>query len=424
MNQPDRGWAVIRRFIMEDVWSPEFASIGGAKRLLIRCIQVVHLVVKGFREDALSIHAAAMTFSMLMSLVPVLAIAFAVLKGLGAAPETVERIRASIEGMPAGFRDFVEMLIGSMMRTTLTTLGWVGVVVLFVTVVQTLSGIEDSFNRIWGVERPRAWWRRIANYISMTVMVPVLVMAGFGINATLQSASVIERLGEAAPLYRNLLRLSPFLTVWAAFTLLIRFMPNTDVHLRPALASAGISALGWLSWQEIYIHSQVSLARYNAIYGTFASVPIFLLWLYVGCMIVLFGAELAFALQNHHTFALERAASRASTRSRTLLAWAAVQASADAFRTGARFEAAAFAERHRYPVRLLNDVLRVLCGASVLVACADEPGCYVLARDPSTLSLDDVHRIFSRQGADPAELGLGDLDNAWQESSDPQLNRR
>jgi membrane protein len=202
-DAPDAGGARLRRFLAEDVWNPELSSLSGLRHLMVRTVRVGHLVMKGFREDDLPVHSAALTFSTLMSLVPLLAIAFAVLKGLGAAPEALGLIRDATTGMPEGFRAFVETILDSVMRTTLTTLGWVGVVVLFVTVVQTLSGIETSFNRVWGVERPRSWWRRITNYISMTVVVPVLIMAAFAIHATLHNARILDALGQAAPLYRR-----------------------------------------------------------------------------------------------------------------------------------------------------------------------------------------------------------------------------
>jgi membrane protein len=190
-------------------------------------------------------------------------------------------------------------------------------------------------------------------------------------------------------------------------------MPNTEVRKRPAILSALVAAVGWILWQKIYINLQVSLARYNAIYGTFASVPIFLLWLYVGCMIILFGAELAFALQNHNTFALERAAGRASARCRTLLAIAALREAARVFAAGGRLDAAAFADAQRFPIRLLNDVLRTLALAGFTAEVADHPGCHLLARAPESIRLREVAALFGNLGAGPAELGLAELEARW-----------
>ena len=401
--------ARLRRFLAEDVWSPELSSFSGLRNLAIRLIRISQLVLKGFREDDLQVHAAALTFSTLMSLVPLLALSFAALKGFGAAPDALARIQAAMADMPEGFRSFVDTILESVMRTTLVTLGWVGLVVLFVTVVQTLSSLETSFNRVWGVHTPRSWWRRVTNYISMTVVVPVLILAAFGIHATLQHRGVIEALGQAAPLYRALLRASPLLSVWLAFLVLIVFMPNTEVRKRPAAVSALVAAGLWILWQKIYINLQVSLAKYNAIYGTFASVPIFLLWLYVGCMIILLGAELAFALQNHHTYALERAAGHASVRSRTLLALLALVEAARGFAAGRKLDAHALAERQGVPIRLVLDVLRVLAAAGYLAEAAEPADCYVLTRPPEQIPVPEVARLLAAQGAPPAQLGLASL---------------
>lgn len=410
MSEAASWWPRLRRFLAEDVWSPELSSLSGLRNLVVQLVRISQLVAKGFREDDLAVHAAALTYCTLMSLVPLLALAFAALKGFGAAPEALARIQAATADMPEGFRAFVDIILDSVMRTTLVTLGWVGLVVLFFTVVQTLAGIETSFNRVWGVTTPRSWWRRTTNYISMTVVVPVLIMAAFGIHATLQNQGVLRALGEARPLYQALLRLSPLLSVWLAFLVLIVFMPNTDVKKRPAAVSALVAALLWISWQKIYISLQVGVARYNAIYGTFASVPIFLLWLYVGCMIILLGAELAFALQNHNTYALERAAGHASVRSRSLLALVALSEAAREFVAGGRLDLHALAERQRVPIRLLLDVMRVLAGAGYVAEVADQPECYVLARSPERIATDEVARLFTTQGAPPAQLGLGALD--------------
>ena len=218
---------------------------------------------------------------------------------------------------------------------------------------------------------------------------------------------------NAAPAYRALLRLSPLLSVWVAFLVLIVFMPNTVVRKRPAAISALVAAILWILWQKIYISLQVGVARYNAIYGTFASVPIFLLWLYVGCMIILLGAELAFALQNHHTYALERAAGHASVRSRTLLALLALSEAARGFATGGRLDAHALAERQGVPIRLVLDVLRVLARAGYLTEIAEPADCYVLARPPDCIPAAEVARLLAAEGAPPAQLGLAALETRY-----------
>lgn len=139
--------------------------------------------------------------------------------------------------MPVQFRDFVQQMVDIVLRANFKTLGWVGVAVLFFTVVQVLGSIEASFNRVWGVAAPRTLWRKFTNYVSIVVVVPVLVMTAFAITATLKNQVVSVHLEQWAWIARTLLRLTPLATVWLAFFFLFVFMPNTRVSRGPRPAA-------------------------------------------------------------------------------------------------------------------------------------------------------------------------------------------
>ena len=201
--------------------------------------------------------------------------------------------------------------------------------------------------------------------------------------------------------------MTPLVGAWLAFGFLYTFMPNTRVRFVPAVVSSLAGALLWTLWQKTYISLQIGVARYNAIYGTFASVPIFLAWLYVGWVIVLLGAEVAFAVQNHATYHLEQRAESASFRARLLIAVAVAVRAVEAMREGSEaFEAAEFARRGKIPVRLVNEVVGVLSRAGWIVEVADQPGSYVLRRDPDSLDLRDIVELILDDGASPEQLGL------------------
>lgn len=414
-----------RKFLSHDAWTAELSSVSGWRRLGIRFVRVAQLVIKGFRDDDLPVHAAALTFSTLMALVPLLAIAFAVLKGLGADQEARTRLNDLVVGMPDQFTSFIHQILDIVDRTNFVAIGWVGVVVLFVTVVQVLSSVENSFNRVWGVTESRPWLRKFTNYISITVLVPVLIMAAFAISATLQSEAIKHGLSEASAIYRALVRVAPLASVWLAFFLLTTFMPNTHVHRRAAGASALISALLWVSWQKIYISLQVNVAKYNAIYGTFASVPIFLMWLSVCWMIILLGAEIAFALQNHGTFHMERAAAQASLRSRITMGLSILLHAAREFEAGgAGLDVAEYARRERVPVRLVNDLVSIFVRGKLLAERADAPGQFVLLRPPDRIAVPDVVHLVAGDGSAPEALGMARIEPAvesWMTRLDDNL---
>lgn len=397
-----------RQFIVHDVWVSELSSLTGIKALIKRLFRISELVVRGFRDDNLTVQASALTFASLVSLVPILAIALSLLKGLGAGEEFILRVQDNMESMPEEFQAFIEQMFDIVNRTNFWALGWVAVVVLFLTVVQVLSSIEGSFNQVWGIKSSRAFWRRFVNYISIIVVVPVLILIAFTMNASLSSETVIARLGEAAWIYRGLLQLTPFIMTTVAIFFLFIFVPNTSIRVRPALISAIITALLWLGWQSIYVSLQIGVARNNAIYGTFASVPIFLAWLYVSWVIILLGAELCFALQNHATYDLERSAGHANNRARIMLAFSICLQAGEAFLRGrSLFNAVEFAQLHRIPVRLINEIIRLLVRGDILVETAGpEPG-YLLRRPLSDVTLKQIVDLVNQDGVGPERYGFG-----------------
>lgn len=414
MSEPTQGrWARVREFLGHDAWTTELSSVSGLRSLIIRLLRVARLVVRGFKEDDLATHAAALTFSTLVSLVPLLTLGFAMLKGFGGGEEASARLAESMASMPVQFQEFVTSMVDIVLRANFKTLGWVGVAVLFVTAVQVLGSIEASFNRVWGVKESRPLWRKFTNYISVTVVVPVLIMTAFAVSASLKSQVIAAQISESGRLYTTLLALTPFATVWVALFLLFVFMPNTHVRRRSAAGSALLTAFFWLAWQRIYISMQVSLSRYDAVYGTFASIPIFLLWLYVSWMLILLGAEMAFAIQHHSTYHMERIAAQASMKARLTLAVAMVLDAARAL-TGARapIELGEYAQTHRVPVRLLNDIAGQLARGGLLAERADRPGCYLLLRDPGVIRVGDVIDLILREGAMPESLSPAQIEAA------------
>ncbi len=402
-------WDTIRQFLRHDVWVSELSSLTGIKALVTRSFRVGQLVVKGFRDDHLTVQASALTFTSLISLVPLLAIALSLLKGLGAGDEFIARLQANLDDMPVEFQSFIDQMLDIVNRTNFWALGWAALGVLFFAVIQLLGSIESTFNNIWGVRSSRAYWRRVVNYFSLVVLVPVLILVGFALNASLSSDAVISRLGEAAFAYKLMLQTLPFLSTTVAMFALFALVPNTAIRVRPAVISAVLTAAVWLVWQNVYVKLQVGVSSSTAIYGTFfASVPIFLAWLYVSWVIVLLGAEFCFALQNHATYDLERSAGNASQRAKVMLAFAITLQAGQSFQRGeALLNASEFAERHRIPVRLIHELIRLLVRGGLLVEVAGEEPCYVLRRPIEEISLKHIVDLVQLDGVGPDRYGFG-----------------
>lgn len=405
------------RFVSEGIWDVELSSLSRARRFGVNAIRVIHLVFKGFMENECPLHASALTYSSLMAIVPILALALALLRGLGAAERLEMKILEAVSAMPSQFQEFVNQILIYIRNTNFTTLGGVGLALLIWIVIDVLGRVEMSFNRVWGVAVPRTLLRKISDHLSILMVVPVLIVAATTLNATLTSpvidALVREWLGSAHILYSRLLSMMPLLVTWVAFIFLYKYMPNTRVNTLPAIISGVAGGSLWIGWQWIYITLQIGISSYNAIYATLASIPIFLFWLYVSWQIVLLGAEVGFALQNYSTYKMEQRAHRASARARIMLALSIMSHAAQSMMINVpHFRVSPYARMHRVPVRLINEVVEELVEANLLAEVAAGDGSYVLLKVPDSIRIKDVINVVLQSGASPQSLGLDHLNPA------------
>jgi membrane protein len=218
----------------------------------------------------------------------------------GDQPTPAEEKRLHGKDFASHLRDAVDQVFAYVDRTNFATLGAAGIFFLLVTVIAVISSIEKAMNAIWKAERGRALGRRVMDYLALMLLFPLVLNLGLGASAALQSAMIMKKLEHiisASWLAVLTTRVVPFLVLTGAFTLLYRFLPNTKVRLRPALVGGISGTIGLLLIQKVYLHLQIGVARYNAIYGSFATVPLFLIWIHLGWIVFLSGAEVAYAVQ-------------------------------------------------------------------------------------------------------------------------------
>ncbi|GIX47263.1 MAG: hypothetical protein KatS3mg131_1474 [Candidatus Tectimicrobiota bacterium] len=380
------------------------------RRLRRRLLQGGLVVWRGFFYDhQCLLRASALTYTTLLALVPMLAFAFAFLKGLGV-PDLLERLLR--ERLAPASEEAVRLILAYVSNVKAGTLGVMGLGALFFSTLLQFGTVEQAFNTIWGVPRGRPLLRKLTDYLSLMVVGPVVLLLATALTAALRSntlvALLLERrlIGDAMLAFFTLL---PYVAVWLAFTFFYLVIPNTRVRLGPALLGGLVGGTLWQLAQWAYLVFQIGLTRYHAIYGAFAQLPLLMIWIYLSWVVTLLGAEIAFACQHAPRAALERLAP--SIYAREWLASSLYFSLVRAFRAGeAPWSAAAFAHQLSLPLHLVHEVVATLVQAGLLVEVAAPPEHYVPARDPATLTPWQVLQALRHHGDPRLEALLAGRD--------------
>ncbi len=387
---------------------------------LIRVLRIILLTFRGFIENKCQLRASSLTFYSLLSIVPVMAMAFGVAKGFGF-QRTLEKEIGKVLSAHSEIAGQIMSFANSLLENTRGGLvAGIGFAFLVWTVLKVLSNIEQSFNEIWGVQEPRTWVRKVSDYLSLMFLLPVLfivssaatVIVAGQIQAVMGKVSLV---GYLAPVIQVLIRLLPLLVIWFMFTLLYIFMPNTHVRIRAALIAGIAAGTAYQVFQVLYVAFQIGVARYNAIYGSFAALPLFLIWLQASWMIVLSGAELSFATQNVDTYEFEPDANLASPVFRKLLALRIVNLLVKHFSIGEKpLDEDAIANELGIPVRLLRYLLHDLSEAGIITSVRlpqERIFAYQPAFDPDAMTIAAVLDSLENTGTDNLPvLGSPELD--------------
>jgi len=288
-------------FFTTTLWQVRRKECTAIRWLLIRLLRTVTLSIQGFFRNLGTLRASALTFFTLLSLVPVAAMAFGIAKGFG----FERRLQQELLEQFSAQQEVVLQIIGFAQNMLANTRGGmiagIGVIVLFWAVIKVLSHIENAFNPIWGV-RSRPLVRKLSDYLTIMLICPILVIMSGSVTVFITSqvtaiSGRFELLQMVGPVIFVGLKLLPYGLIWILFTLTYMIMPNMRVRFDGALLAGVVAGTAYQIVQAAYIHFQILVSKYNAIYGSFAALPMFLLWLQVSWIIVLIGAEISHAYQ-------------------------------------------------------------------------------------------------------------------------------
>jgi membrane protein len=395
-------------FIKRDIWRIRLKDHSRGKSFVIRLIQIIALAVRGFCENKCKFKASALTFYSLLSIVPIIAVMFGISKGFGLQKQVEEQLLTKMEGQKEVVTKIIDFANSLLANANGGIIAGIGVAFLFWTIISVLSNIENSFNDIWGVIKPRSFGRKFGDYLSTMLVCPILlVISG---SMTLFVSSQITLVMEKIPLLQNLgpvfwllLKLLPYVAVWIVFTFIFTFMPNTKVKFKSALIGGIVAGTIFQIVQWIYINFQIGMSKYGAIYGSFAALPLFLLWLQTGWLIVLFGAEVSFAHQNVETYEFEPDCLSVSHSFKILLSLFITQKLVHRFCEGEKpGDASQLSHELDIPVRLVRQLLYELSESGILSEARkgeDKELAYQPAIDVDKITVKFVIDQLERRGS-------------------------
>lgn len=368
----------VLKFFLIDIWKFELEELSVTRKFFIRYTRMIITAIRGFIDDHCSLRASALTFYSVLSLVPVAAVAFAIAKGFGFEAtlknQLLERFSENQDVLQRVF-EFSDKMLKN------TQDGWiagVGIVFLLLTVIKLFGNIEKSFNYIWGEKRHRTIFRKVSDYLLLVIMGPILlIVAG---SATVYISSQLDNVMGSSMAYvpagaeiiftgvkMVIIKMIPFVLSWILFTFIYIFIPNVKVKLTSALFAGVIAGTAYQFLQVWFIFMQVSLSKYNAIYGSFAALPLFLIWLQLSWLIVLIGAELSFAYQSSDTYRFEPHALKINYSLRRVLSLYLVKLVVKNFIAEApALTVEDITLKSGIPVRLVRDIADHLTEANIL----------------------------------------------------------
>lgn len=306
--------------------------------------RILLITFKEFTGNELNLRASALTYTILLSLVPMLAMSTAVLKGLGGndqlratvysyidtldkttplttaglntlakSSEQLDTDETSLEtsenSITNQFRSVAEQIFNYVDRTNFAALGTIGVLGVFLSAILVLSNIEMSMNTIWHVVAGRSLIRKVTDYLTLLILLPISINIGFFANTALKNDKILNSIMSYLPgalVQTGLLLLVPLFFIILTFFVIYIFFPNTKVKTGPALTGATFAGTLWFLTQNLYIGLQIGVSKYNAIYGSFATLPLFLVWMFLGWVFILLGAQIAFACQKQDSYQLRK----------------------------------------------------------------------------------------------------------------------
>jgi len=398
----------ITKFIKTDIWRVRSSELSRPKSFFLKQLRTIILSFRGFFADKCYLRASALTFYSVLCIVPLLALALAIAAGFGLEEVLQERFLEEFQGHEEVVVRIIDFSHTLLQKAKGGLVAGMGVGMLFLIVIRLLSGIESSFNHIWGVKKSRSFRRKVTDYLAMMLICPLLLIISSGatIFITKHVQLVVQQnayLEAIAPLILTPLKVLSLCAIWVLFGFIYSFMPNTRVDLISASLGGVVAGTIYQLVQGAYISLQAQVSSYSAVYGSFAALPLFLIWVQISWIIVLLGAEICFAHQNVETYEFEADCLRASYAFKKLLSLRVTHLVVKKFCCGEKpMSATEISAELQIPIRLVRQIVYELLEAGIVSQVGQEgseEAAYQPARDIGTLTIRDVVAALENRGS-------------------------
>lgn len=403
-------WIVTKtRQLNSAIWHTSLSDISRGKLFLFKQLRIIVLAARGFMKDKVQLRAASLTLYSLLAIIPVVAIAFAIAKGFGLDQNLEQLLTREFQTQPEVLSWVLNKAGDALQQTRGGYMAGIGVIILFWSVISLLDQIESSFNHIWQISSSRPWYRKFTDYLTIMLIAPVFLIVSSSITVFVSTelADFIARsaiLDFFKPIVSFLVKLAPYILTWIALTILFMIMPNTRVKFIPALVSGIVSGTILQILQWLYIDLQFGITKLNAIYGSFAAIPLFIIWLQSSWLVLLLGAELSFANQNVARYEFESEALQISHFQKRALMLLVLNMITRNFIAGEKaLSAEDIAFTLKIPIRLARDILEDLKTAGLVSAIHENQHVdwlYQPAMDVNKLTIGFVFDRLDKKGSE------------------------
>lgn len=387
------GWVISRwDYVSGGVWSDP------RQKWWISVLRTANLSVRSFMNRDIQTQACAMTFRTMLAVVPALALIVAIGRGFGFQEVLQQELFQFFPAQRTAIRYMLEFVDSYLSQASEGIFVGVGIVFLLYTLISLLMNVEDTFNLIWGQKNGRSLWRKLSDYTAVLLILPVLMICASGLN--LMISSTIEsffHFSFMTPIISAVFEGASWIMTWLFFAAAYLMIPNAKVKFGNAIIAGVLAGTGFLILQWLFVTGTLYVTKYNAIYGSFAFLPLLLLWLQLVWMIVLAGAVICYSSQNVFTFSFDRQVSNISQSYSNKVMLAIASVFAHRFAEGKPVVTAhELIENYSMPARLVSTVTDRLCEAKVInrvvIDQSDNYG-FQLAMEPSKLSVAVFFRL-------------------------------